>query len=76
MIHGINQNALHVLFLNSLPELSSSGWETVKVADSTIPVDVQVDSSKLPLVAGEDGEQVLRMYWTDAYEDQYRQPGR
>ena len=40
-----------------------------------IPVDVQVDSSQLPLVSNEDGDQVLRMYWLDAYEDPYKQPG-
>uniref|UniRef100_A0A8D3D2K1 DNA polymerase n=1 Tax=Scophthalmus maximus TaxID=52904 RepID=A0A8D3D2K1_SCOMX len=37
--------------------------------------EVQVDSSKLPLVEGSDGEQVFRFYWLDAFEDQYSQPG-
>ena len=37
-------------------------------------MDVEVDSSKLPLVT-ENEEQFLRMYWIDAYEDQYKQPG-
>ncbi len=60
----------------SLPEIISSGWETVKGEDtSVIPQDVHVDSSQLPLTTNEDGEQVLRMYWLDAYEDYFRQPG-
>uniref|UniRef100_A0A8C8VE11 DNA polymerase n=1 Tax=Pelusios castaneus TaxID=367368 RepID=A0A8C8VE11_9SAUR len=37
--------------------------------------EVEVDPSCLPLVKGEDGDQVLRFYWLDAYEDQYNQPG-
>lgn len=37
--------------------------------------EVQVDPSCLPLVNGEDGDQVFRFYWLDAYEDQYSQPG-
>ncbi|XP_077411185.1 DNA polymerase alpha catalytic subunit isoform X2 [Vanacampus margaritifer] len=37
--------------------------------------EVQVDSSKLPLVEGPDGEQVFRFYWLDAFEDPYNQPG-
>ncbi|XP_061778013.1 DNA polymerase alpha catalytic subunit isoform X1 [Nerophis ophidion] len=39
------------------------------------PAEVQVDSSKLPLVEGVDGEQVFRFYWLDAFEDPYSQPG-
>uniref|UniRef100_A0A8D3B6P4 DNA polymerase n=1 Tax=Scophthalmus maximus TaxID=52904 RepID=A0A8D3B6P4_SCOMX len=42
---------------------------------SEAPAEVQVDSSKLPLVEGSDGEQVFRFYWLDAFEDQYSQPG-
>ncbi|XP_062841851.1 DNA polymerase alpha catalytic subunit [Trichomycterus rosablanca] len=38
-------------------------------------VEVQVDSSQLPLVEGADGEKVFRFYWLDAFEDQYSQPG-
>ena len=40
-----------------------------------IPPDFVVDSSRLPLT-DVDGEQVLRMFWLDAYEDPYKQPGR
>ena len=51
-------------------------WETVKGEPMNLPRDVQVDSSKLPLTTNEAGEQVLRMYWFDAYEDYFNQPGR
>lgn len=40
------------------------------------PVEVQVDSSQLPLVEGPDGEQVFRFYWLDAFEEPFTQPGR
>merc|ERR1739838_1020033 len=55
----------------------SSGWETIKgsVDEGDSLKDIQVDSSQLPLTTLEDGSQVLRMYWLDAYEDYYRQPG-
>ncbi|XP_056414766.1 DNA polymerase alpha catalytic subunit [Hyla sarda] len=54
---------------------SDSCWD--QIPDETEPVanEVQVDSSLLPLVTGEDGDQVFRFYWLDAYEDQYNQPG-
>uniref|UniRef100_A0A671T8Z9 DNA polymerase n=1 Tax=Sinocyclocheilus anshuiensis TaxID=1608454 RepID=A0A671T8Z9_9TELE len=39
------------------------------------PVEVQVDSSQLPLVEGPDGDMVFRFYWLDGFEDQYNQPG-
>ncbi|XP_033988518.1 LOW QUALITY PROTEIN: DNA polymerase alpha catalytic subunit [Trematomus bernacchii] len=42
---------------------------------SEAQVEVQVDSSKLPLVEGADGEQVFRFYWLDAFDDAYNQPG-
>ncbi|GAA6086254.1 DNA polymerase alpha catalytic subunit isoform X1, partial [Tachysurus ichikawai] len=47
--------------------------EEDEVDDS--PVDVQVDSSQLPMVEGADGETVFRFYWLDAFEDQFNQPG-
>ncbi|KAJ8278149.1 hypothetical protein GJAV_G00084410 [Gymnothorax javanicus] len=44
--------------------------------DTSDPVvEVQVDSSQLPLVEGPDGERTFRFYWLDAFEDQYSQPG-
>lgn len=39
-------------------------------------MEVQVDSSQLPMVEGPDGEQVFRFYWLDAFEDPFNQPGR
>lgn len=39
-------------------------------------MEVQVDSSQLPLVEGPDGEQVFRFYWLDAFEEPFNQPGR
>ncbi|ROT82337.1 putative DNA polymerase alpha catalytic subunit-like [Penaeus vannamei] len=55
----------------------TTGWETVKdeVKDASIVQDVQIDASKLPLTTNSEGEQVLRFYWLDAYEDIYKQPG-
>ncbi|XP_058497932.1 DNA polymerase alpha catalytic subunit [Solea solea] len=44
-------------------------------AVSEAPAEVQVDSSKLPLVEGPEGDQVFRFYWLDAFEDPYSQPG-
>ncbi|XP_061096553.1 DNA polymerase alpha catalytic subunit isoform X2 [Conger conger] len=51
---------------------SEGGWE----AETSEPVvEVQVDSSQLPMVEGPDGELAFRFYWLDAFEDQYSQPG-
>ncbi|XP_018416639.1 PREDICTED: DNA polymerase alpha catalytic subunit [Nanorana parkeri] len=60
-------------FINAT--VSESCWD--QMANETEPVtnEVQVDSSLLPLVTGEDGDQVFRFYWLDAYEDQYNQRG-
>ena len=44
------------------------------VSTSDVPTDFVVDASRLPLT-DVDGEQVLRMFWLDAYEDSYKQPG-
>ncbi|CAB1340897.1 unnamed protein product, partial [Coregonus sp. 'balchen'] len=43
--------------------------------DSEAPVEVQVDTSRLPLVEGPEGELMFRFYWLDAFEEQYSQPG-
>ncbi|XP_017309249.1 DNA polymerase alpha catalytic subunit isoform X2 [Ictalurus punctatus] len=43
--------------------------------DDESPVEVQVDSSQLPMTEGADGEMVFRFYWLDAFEDQFNQPG-
>ncbi|KAM3936321.1 DNA polymerase alpha catalytic subunit [Leptodactylus fuscus] len=52
-----------------------SGWDQIPDETLSVTNEVQVDSSLLPLVTGEDGDQVFRFYWLDAYEDQYNQPG-
>lgn len=54
---------------------SSWGQEEEGGANEAL-AEVQVDSSKLPLVEGEDGEQVFRFYWLDAFEEPYNQPGK
>lgn len=54
------------------------GWESIKCDDTSYAetaMDVQVDSSELPLVDDEDGNQVLRFYWLDVFEDPFKQPG-
>lgn len=57
---------------NFLPDVSC--WD-IDQDDESIPQEVQVDSSNLPLVKGADDEQVFQFYWLDAYEDPYNQPG-
>uniref|UniRef100_A0A671XBY9 DNA polymerase n=1 Tax=Sparus aurata TaxID=8175 RepID=A0A671XBY9_SPAAU len=49
--------------------------ETKAEPQDPAPAEIQVDSSKLPLVEGPDGEQVFRFYWLDAFEEPYSQPG-
>ncbi|XP_036602466.1 DNA polymerase alpha catalytic subunit isoform X2 [Trichosurus vulpecula] len=58
-----------------LPEVSC--WDKMDQEDesSLQTQDIQVDSNRLPLVKGTDGDQVFLFYWLDAYEDQYNQPG-
>lgn len=55
--------------------VSESCWDQMANEAESVTKEVQVDSSLLPLVAGEDGDQVFKFYWLDAYEDQYNQPG-
>jgi len=46
------------------------------VSKEQAPVqDVVVDSSNLPTVTTEEGDEVLRMYFIDAHEDAYKHPG-
>ncbi|XP_031752563.1 DNA polymerase alpha catalytic subunit isoform X3 [Xenopus tropicalis] len=54
--------------------LNESCWDQIDEVES-MTTEVQVDSSRLPLVTGADGSQVFKFYWLDAYEDQYSQPG-
>uniref|UniRef100_A0AAY4AWZ0 DNA-directed DNA polymerase n=1 Tax=Denticeps clupeoides TaxID=299321 RepID=A0AAY4AWZ0_9TELE len=56
--------------------MGGSCWQSVEEdVVNEAPVDVQVDSSRLPMVEGPDGEMVFRFYWLDAFEDQFSQPG-
>lgn len=58
----------------SLPDISC--WDKVEEDEADlVATDVQLDPNLLPLVNGENDDQVLRFYWLDAYEDQYSQPG-
>lgn len=53
-----------------------TGWDTYKNEENSEPTaEIQVDTSQLPLTTNEQGEQVLRFYWLDAYEDHYNNPG-
>ncbi|KAM4798252.1 LOW QUALITY PROTEIN: DNA polymerase alpha catalytic subunit-like [Urocitellus parryii] len=52
-----------------------SCWGIDQEDDSFSAQEIQVDSSQLQLVKGTDEEQVFQFYWSDAYEDQYNQPG-
>ncbi|XP_018616727.1 DNA polymerase alpha catalytic subunit isoform X1 [Scleropages formosus] len=60
-----------------LNALGSSCWDDGVDSERSDPavLEVQVDSSHLPLVEGPDGDTVFRFYWLDAFEDQYSQPG-
>uniref|UniRef100_A0AAR2JSV1 DNA-directed DNA polymerase n=1 Tax=Pygocentrus nattereri TaxID=42514 RepID=A0AAR2JSV1_PYGNA len=56
--------------------IGGSCWEKMEEEEvEEAPVEVQVDSSQLPLIEGPDGEMVFRFYWLDAFEDQFSQPG-
>uniref|UniRef100_A0A8B9N8U2 DNA polymerase n=1 Tax=Accipiter nisus TaxID=211598 RepID=A0A8B9N8U2_9AVES len=58
----------------SLPGISC--WDRIDEDEADLVVaEVQLDPNLLPLVNGENDDQVLRLYWLDAYEDQYSQPG-
>ncbi|XP_072850377.2 DNA polymerase alpha catalytic subunit isoform X4 [Pogona vitticeps] len=62
------------LLSSSLPDVSC--WDSIDDnEDGHLSSEIKVDSSQLPLISGEDGQQVFRFYWLDAYEDQYNQPG-
>ncbi|XP_060038786.1 DNA polymerase alpha catalytic subunit isoform X2 [Erinaceus europaeus] len=53
-----------------------SCWDIEQEGDNNFSApEVQVDANHLPLVKGEDEEQVFQFYWLDAYEDQFSQPG-
>ncbi|KAM3836858.1 DNA polymerase alpha catalytic subunit [Vipera latastei] len=53
-----------------------SCWDRIdEHEDEFVSSEIQVDSSQLPLTKGEEGQQIFKFYWLDAYEDQYNQPG-
>ncbi|TWW71126.1 DNA polymerase alpha catalytic subunit isoform X1 [Takifugu flavidus] len=55
---------------------TESSWEQEEEdRASAVPVDIQVDTSQLPLVEEPNGEQVFRFYWLDAFEEPYSHPG-
>ena len=43
--------------------------------EMSISGDIKVDTGSLPTTTNEKGETVMRMYWLDAYEDPFKQPG-
>ena len=51
-----------------------SQWQDVSCESESL-ADVHVDGTQIPLTKKEDGEEVLRMFWLDAYEDYFKQPG-
>ena len=53
----------------------SAGWDNVEKESAQTVDDIHVDTTQLPLTTNKDGEQVLRFYWLDAYEDYYKHPG-
>ncbi|KAF7661751.1 hypothetical protein LDENG_00253600 [Lucifuga dentata] len=55
--------------------IGSSWGQEEETGASEAPAEVHVDSSQLPLAQGEEGEQVFRFFWLDAFEDPYTQPG-
>ncbi|XP_010146688.1 PREDICTED: DNA polymerase alpha catalytic subunit-like, partial [Eurypyga helias] len=60
----------------SCPLPDTSCWDRIDEDEADLVVaEVQLDPTLLPLVNGENDDQVLRFYWLDAYEDQYSQPG-
>ncbi|XP_069103569.1 DNA polymerase alpha catalytic subunit-like isoform X1 [Argopecten irradians] len=65
-------------FCFSPTETFSTSWGSFAEGQSEPIVsqtDIQVDTSNLPLVTNSSGDQVLRFYWLDAYEDPYNNPG-
>uniref|UniRef100_A0A673B0R8 DNA polymerase n=1 Tax=Sphaeramia orbicularis TaxID=375764 RepID=A0A673B0R8_9TELE len=69
------QHVLIHLFFSRPNRLGGSWGQEDESTVSVAPAEVQVDSSRLPLVEGADGEQVFRFYWLDAFEEPYSQPG-
>ncbi|XP_021916659.1 LOW QUALITY PROTEIN: DNA polymerase alpha catalytic subunit [Zootermopsis nevadensis] len=62
----------------------SAVWDTMATAgvigcssssSTNGTTDVKLDLTQLPLVSTESGEKVLRIFWWDAYEEGFKQPG-
>ena len=51
------------------------GWSVKTESATTTESPINLDPGKLPLITNEAGDKVLRMYWLDAFEDQYKHPG-
>uniref|UniRef100_A0A670ZEY3 DNA polymerase n=1 Tax=Pseudonaja textilis TaxID=8673 RepID=A0A670ZEY3_PSETE len=53
-----------------------SCWDRIdEHEDEFVSSEIQVDSSQFQFIKGEEGQQIFKFYWLDAYEDQYNQPG-
>lgn len=50
-------------------------WNDIVSNVSEASVEVQVDTSQLPLSTNKNGEKVLRFFWLDAFEDNFKHPG-
>ncbi|PSN33885.1 DNA polymerase alpha catalytic subunit [Blattella germanica] len=63
----------------NLEEKIPEAWETMAgsgISNGPKEPDIaSVDLSQLPMVTTESGEKVLRLFWFDAYEEPYKQPG-
>ena len=51
------------------------GWLSSGTQSQPVTQEVNIDLSRLPTVKTDSGEDVLRMYWIDAFEDPYKHPG-
>ena len=58
------------------------GWEDISCHGNGTGIimkdsvtNIQVESYQFPLVEDRDGNNVLRFYWLDAYEDAFNHPG-
>lgn len=43
--------------------------------EAPVVVDIKLEQGNLPLTKNDAGEDVLRMYWLDAFEDPFKHPG-
>ena len=49
------------------PKIDTTQWAATRKS-APEKVEIKIDGSKIPLVENEDGEQVMRFFWLDAYE--------